>query len=70
MRSEGVTYIQCQQCGKIFPVNAKEYDVEKIYIRAHCPGCGHDRNMLSIGNDLLDKYELYDVTSDERYFIY
>lgn len=69
MRSESVN-VQCQKCGTIFQVDERENKVEKIYIHAQCPFCEHDGNMLNIGQDILDKYELYDVTMDERYYIY
>lgn len=69
MKSEGVN-VQCQKCGTIFQVDEREDKVEKIYIHAQCPCCEHDGNMLNIGKNILDKYALYDVTMDERYYIY
>lgn len=62
----GSSYVQCTQCGCIDKIKERlEEDV--MYIDFECPVCGNTRG-LNIGKDILDQYELYDVTLDSRYY--
>ncbi len=62
------SYVQCTHCGCIEKIQERleEY---VIYIDFECRACGNARG-LNIGKDILDQYELYDVTLDSRYYYY
>lgn len=66
-----VTYFQCMNCGKIHKINI-EYNIDsnEIYDLLYCDMCQKETKQLWIGNDQYDKYLYYDVTIDERYFLY
>lgn len=64
--NRGTNYVQCTQCGCIYKIE-KTLDENIIYIDSKCPDCANKR-ALNIGKDILDQYELYDVTLDSRYY--
>jgi phage FluMu protein Com len=62
---------QCVHCGKIQYIQEDVGSIKDfIYYEVYCPHCKTATSHLDIGNDTLDKYELYDYTLDERYFKY
>ena len=65
-KSKDTSYVQCTQCGCIYKIK-KTFDKSIIYIDSQCPACDNTRG-LNIGKDILDQYELYDVTLDSRYY--
>ena len=62
-------YYQCQNCGEISKAKF-EYKTEDIFVDLWCDQCATETPQLYIGADLLEKYELYNVNLDQRYFIY
>ena len=38
-QSDQMTYLQCQNCGRIYSVD-KKYSVEDFYVESYCPQCG------------------------------
>ena len=67
-KSEGRTFLQCTDCGKIYRVD-RAYSIESLYVDSFCPRCNNGR-ALNIGNDEMDLYLYYDVTKDSRYSEY
>ena len=65
---EKQVFLQCTDCGKIYRA-IRNASVEQLYINNECPSCGHYR-AINLGPNQDDIYLYYDVSLDERYFIY
>jgi hypothetical protein len=62
-------YFQCTKCGAIHYIEYP-YKAEELYSSLWCEECEKDSRHLWVGNDICDKYLYYDITMDERYFLY
>lgn len=58
------TWIQCQECGKIFYVPYM-IKMEEMYVVVNCPRCGEVTG-LNLGDDEDDVYALYNINVDPR----
>ena len=61
-----ITYIQCQDCGRIYEI-PYEVEVDKLYVFANCPNCGIAKG-LNLGDKEEDRYLYYNVVMDTRYY--
>ena len=70
MREQGRhrTFVQCQNCGNLYTF-PHIVAIDKMYISSYCPECGAT-TALNLGNNEGDRYELYDVNIDPRYYEY
>jgi rubredoxin len=61
---------QCVHCGYIKQIHQNDAGsiYSDIYHEVYCPKCGTVTPHLDIGQDIFDKYMLYDYTLDERFF--
>lgn len=65
------SYWQCTVCGKVHHISQTyKIDSDDIYKEIYCVSCEEETRQLWCGEDILDFYELYDGSKDERYFIY
>ena len=62
-------YFQCCGCGAVHSIDYP-YKESDLYNTFWCEECEKDSRHLWVGNDICDKYLYYDVTMDERYFLY
>lgn len=62
------TFLQCQTCGVVYKF-PRIVAIDKMYITSYCPECGA-ATALNLGNKEEDRYELYDVNIDPRYYEY
>ena len=60
------TYIQCQNCGKLYQIDRK-ISVNVSITRTECPRCG-SYSGLNCGSDKSDIYLYLNPNVDERYF--
>ena len=60
-------YYQCQNCGEISKAKF-EYKTEDIFVDLRCDQCATETRQLYIGTALLEKYELYNVNLDKKYY--
>jgi hypothetical protein len=64
------SYFQCI-CGHIHCSNINYNQIkDELYIDVYCSECRAVTSHLYVGNDILERYELYDVVSDDRYYTY
>jgi hypothetical protein len=62
---------QCCNCGSIHWIeDPPDIDEDELYIKLRCSHCKQTVNHLWVGNRIEDTYIYYDITKDERYFIY
>ena len=68
MKSEDKSYVQCQNCGRIF-LSKRSFNIEEFDIHDQpCPRCG-DFNGINVGNNKdIDLYIYFNPNCDERYF--
>ena len=61
---------QCIKCGEIHSVDKnKVFDLcDCIYYATYCPHCKEMVRHLDLGVDKSERYALYDVVLDERYY--
>lgn len=58
-------------CGQIHQVNIEyNLDSDEIYDSLYCHNCEKKTKQLWIGNDVFENYIYYDVTMDDRYYLY
>lgn len=62
-------YFQCTKCGQIHYIEYP-YNIEELYSTIWCEECEDETPQLWIGDNVEDKYLYYDVTMDEKYFLY
>lgn len=67
MKTEG--YYQCCSCGTVHYIKYP-YKANDLYSTLWCNECEDEENHLWVGDTMDDIYIYYDVTKDERYFIY
>lgn len=60
------TWIQCNECGKIFQI-PRSVPIEELYTIARCPRCGFMMG-LNLGDKKEDIYLYGNPNLDERYF--
>lgn len=65
-RKKQNTFVQCQTCGEIYQI-PYEVEIDKLYIEADCPKCGHQTG-LNLGDKEEDIYFYYNVNLDNRYY--
>lgn len=70
MKSEDRSYLQCQNCGRIY-ISKRSLDIEDFYIYdQQCPSCG-GKIGINVGNNKdIDFYKYYNPNLDERFFNY
>ena len=62
---------QCMNCGLLYWIeDPPDIDENELYIKVRCNHCKQMTNQLWVGTEPGDEYLYYDVTKDERYFIY
>ena len=61
---------QCINCGEIHSVEInKVFDLDDcIYYATYCPACRGVEKHLDLGTDKSQRYELYDVVLDSKYY--
>lgn len=63
-------WVQCQWCGKLHRVKARETSENDLYIKLHCPRCRDGTNHLLIGKYKDDVYTNGNANLDERFYNY
>ena len=62
------TWIQCQNCGKLYQVDRK-ISIDISIVRTECPRCGKHSG-LNIGDNKENYYLYMNPNVDERFYNY
>ena len=67
-RDNGLTWVQCQHCGKIYKIQQR-LPASALLVKAECPTC-NGTTALNCGEDEDDVYLFYNANLDNRYYQY
>ena len=65
-KEKEVTWVQCQNCGKVHLINRK-VPINVSIVRVECPRCG-EYSGLNCGSSKDDFYIYMNPNVDERYY--
>ena len=67
-RENGLTYVQCQNCGKVYKIQQR-LPASTLMVKAVCPTCNGTK-ALNCGESEDDVYLFYNANLDNRYYQY